>query len=339
VTVVIVVAGLAALTSQRTGTDNNDPLSPTGLSGTQLSEATDLASSDWVAASALPDEVEWLYPLTPPRVVWYGSRSQDGVSRELRISVGGRSVPDGESVEIAETTWTINTDNPGQWHATRQLPSTIVTVTGAGNFDQIDRDLIGALIVVPESALPSPPLGDPARDVEVARIDLDETSYSFFAQESNGFWCNVLRTNDEESPNDLENGSGGCGLTLEPSSPIAVGGGEASTSGGASTSRAARAGSVTEDAARVDVEFIDGTVVSITPIDLSEQFDRKFWIAVANIGPDPQTGLPATAETVTEVRAYDDNNQLIATATAPFNQTGLRQDLNIGVEPESVGEE
>ena len=270
----ITVAGLAVATRDRQEpetpavaqqSDASAVLSPTGLTGAQFSVATDLVSADWVVASVLPDEVEWLYPLAAPRVVSYGSRSEDGVSSQLQIAVGDRSALDGAPVEIAGTAWTVNTDNPRQWEATRELPSTVVTVTGAGDFEQIDRDLIGALLVVPESALPSPPLGDPAREVEVARFDVDETSYTLFAQASNGFWCNVLRTSADEGENDEESGSGGCGVTLESTIPLTVGGGETSTGPGASTSRAARAGSVTADAVRVDVEFIDGTLYRSHP--------------------------------------------------------------------------
>ena len=79
----------------------------------------------------------------------------------------------------------------------------------------------------------------------------------------------------------------------------------------------ASGGAVTKDATRVDVEFVDGTIVSATPSDLSGEQDQNFWIVVADVGPDTRTGRAPTEQALKEARAYGAGGLLIAAATPP----------------------
>ena len=64
---------------------------------------------------------------------------------------------------------------------------------------------------------------------------------------------------------------------------------------------------------RVEVEFIDGTVVEATPTDLSGAFDVEFWIVGATITLDDPDQAWSIVSTVTEIRAFDADGIQIAT--------------------------
>ena len=312
--VVIVVAGLAAMASRRQGAVTDDP--PTAAESgerTPLSEVDDITPSEWVIATDTPADRQWLYPMVSAtdvaqRVAWYGTKRFDGRSEQLSVSVGAPSAnPEGEVVEISGSTWTVSAWTPGEWKATRQLATSTVTVSDRGVFDAADRDLIAGLVVVPESALPSPALGDPGRVVDVARYELDGVTHTFAVQESNGFWCTSVRS---------AGGSGsGCASTFDPAAPITIDGGSTSRSDGSDIVEVERAGTVSDDVARVEVEF-GGAVISVVPVDESGLFDRKFWIVAARFDDAAEALLPPSASLL-EVRAYDAQGRLIATQLPP----------------------
>ena len=125
---------------------------------------------------------------------------------------------------------------------------------------------------MPESDLPSPVLGDPDRAVDVARYDLDGVTHTLAVQESNGFWCTWVRS---------EEGYGGsCGSAVDPDSAITIDGGSTTSSDESDTVEVERGGTVSADVARLEVEF-GGGVISVVPTDESGSFDRKFWIVAA----------------------------------------------------------
>ena len=66
-------------------------------------------------------------------------------------------------------------------------------------------------------------------------------------------------------------------------------------------------GSATNEVTTVEVEFVDGTVVTARPGDLSDSFDKRFWIAATAVA----TSL-TTDPSVAAVRAYDSNGSLLA---------------------------
>ncbi len=323
--VVLVLAGLSALASRRDSVNTDErstPVEPTKQ--TPLSSVDDVMASDWIIATSLPEDRQWLYALAATdglsgdaamgrqvsyRVVWYGTERK---TEQLGISIDASSpVPEGEAVEVAGTTWTVSAWTPGQWTAARQLASSTVTVSDRGVFDAADRDLLAGLVVVPESGLPSPPLGDPDRAVAVARFDLDGVTHTLTVQESNGFWCDWVGSE--------QGNAGGCGHVLDPNSVITIDGGSTTTSEGSDVVEVERGGSVLADVARVEVEF-GGGVISVVPTDESGQFDRKFWIVAARFDAPAEAGRPSPAALI-EVRAYDSQDRLLATQTPPY--TGL----------------
>ena len=308
---VLVVAGVATLAPRRDGGDTDGPSTPVQRTEpTPLSAVDDVLRSEWIIATSLPADLEWLYPYAPPdaipdRIARYGTERDDGQSTEqLEVSVGGRSsVPEGEDVEISGTTWTVSAWTPGQWTATRQLASSTVTVSDTGVFDDADSDLLAGLVVVPEDGLPSPVLGDPGRAIDVARYELDGVTHTLAVQESNGFWCTWVRS---------EGGyGGGCGTSFGAGTPITIDGGSTTNEGGSDLVEVERGGSVSADVARVEVEF-GGGVISVVPSDESGLFDRKFWIVAARFDGPAEPGRPSLA-TLIEVRAYDSQDQLLGT--------------------------
>ncbi|MEO6652399.1 MAG: hypothetical protein ABIP17_07075 [Ilumatobacteraceae bacterium] len=291
------------------------------LSGaTPLAGAERVEPSDWVVAAELPDGVGWLYADTDDeapsltgeseRAVWYGDSPLADARDRYRVSVGGRSLSSGgDAIDIDGTAWTISPYELNRWIATRPVGPSFVAVSGPGVFDVVDRDLIASLVVVPESGLPATPLGPVDQSVVVAQTELGETSYTLAAQESNGFWCFAGRSTNEFGY--------GCGTAIDPADPITIETGSTTSLYSADTVKAVRGGTVATQVARVDVEFVDGTIVSVTPTDLSAQFDRRFWIAAADIDTQTQPGSLVTVETVVEVRAYDNDGRLLAAKSPP----------------------
>jgi hypothetical protein len=280
-----------------------------------LGQSESLSSSEWVVASVLPDGVEYLYPLAyegaGSKTVWYGMRRTDGSSEQLRVSAGLQEpLGTSEPVDIDGDTWTVSQPETGGWNAARPVGADVVSVSGPGRFDDTARAVLAGLVVIPESALPSEPLGSRDRAIEVATTDFDGVRHSLAVQESNGFACTWVSSADGSS-------SGGCGSFMDPSALLEITGGFSSQVEDSDVIEVASGGAVTTDAARVDVEFVDGTIVSATPSDLSGRQDQNFWIVVANVGPDASTGRVPTGQPVKEARAYRADGQLIATATPP----------------------
>lgn len=97
----------------------------------------------------------------------------------------------------------------------------------------------------------------------------------------------------------------------DDSAVVTVDGGFSEVGDGADTAEVVRAGTVSADSARVELEFGDGTVVEATPTDLSGRFERKFWITGAVVRADGYS--------VVEVRSFDADGLLLGVATAPFD--------------------
>jgi hypothetical protein len=269
---------------------------------TPLSDVTTLQPDEWVVATALPDGQEWLYGLDSieadsTRTSAYGTLQPGNSIERLTIHVG-RVQPAtllADTVEISGTTWMV--DDTEGWHAVRDLGDVGVEVYGSGPFDDTSRDILAKLVVAAEADLPSPPLGRETDTVEVASYELDGVVHTLRVQESNGFWCHWTGTSAGTS--------GGCGDDTDPAAILTIDGGSFAIADGATTGDVERAGSVSPQVARVEVQFTDGTVVSVFPEDLSGQFDRKFWIVAATVSQE----FVANGE----VRAYDQADQLLAT--------------------------
>lgn len=279
-----------------------------------------LAPSDWVVATALPDGFEFLYarrdslgpdPDQHSRTVAYGVPRGDGTEEGLSIEIGGpHQQTSAESLAGSDDIWTIDRSASGWWSASVRVGDTDLNVRGSGD---VDEEVLVRLTVVDEAVLPFTPLGDPDDAAVVARTSFDSRVYTYSVQESGHYRCHWVTS---------ETGaSSGCGPRVEPDADVTIDAGETfeTIDRGARPDMvdAVRAGSVSAAAASVEVVFADGTTVTVEPTDLSQTFDKLFWIAAATIGTDSQTGLPVTEETVAVVRAYDSVGNLLGTAIPP----------------------
>lgn len=306
-----VLIGVVAITERPSDTADAPPPAHAPI---PLGQTESLNESDWVIATVLPDGVEFLYPLAaeggPNKTVWYGTRRADGTSEQLRVSAAMEEpLGTGEQVDVDGVAWTVSESGTGGWNATRPVGTHFVSVNAPGAFDATARSVLEGLVVVPVSALPSPPLGPRDQAVEVATTEFDGDRYSLAVQESNGYACTWVSS--------TAGSSGSCGVLVGPSALLAITEGSGSRTDNSDVIGVAVGGAVTKDATRVEVEFIDGTIVSATPSDLSSQFDQYFWIVAADVGPDVVTGRTAIGQAVKQARAYTADGQLIATATQP----------------------
>ncbi len=274
-----------------------------------LAAVDEIAPDEWVIAGPLPPGVVYMYALgvdgdaSDDRSVAYGNERASGTFERIRISIDDRPAPVvAEVVEVAGTEWLVDASASGRWTATRRLGTTNVTISDSGPFDGEARRIVAGLVVVPVDELPHEPLGESASAVDVARFDLDGVVQSFAVQESNRYWCTWVRS--------VEGESGGCGTAFDDAAAVTVGGGFSEVADGADTAEVVRAGTVSTDSARVELEFGDGTVVEATPTDLSGRFDRKFWIAGAIVRADGRS--------VVAVRSFDADGRLLGVATPPF---------------------
>lgn len=281
-----------------------------------LSEVDTLAPTDWVITTAIPEGYEYQYAIrrfrfgrsgdteVASRQIRYGEPVADGTGAVLQITID--DPPDGaaETITIAGTDWQINRPGLRYWNATREIGETTITVSGRG---EIDEAALAGLQVVDEDDLPFEPLGDPDDAVVVAQTEFAGETFSVEIERSGSYQCEYVSS---------ESGmSGGCGGRVDPGAVITASGGTANDPGSRpGTVDAVQSGSVTADAAIVEVEFADGTVVRVEPTDLSGTFEERFWIAGATISNESQTILPVSEETLAAVRAFDAAGNLLGTA-------------------------
>lgn len=318
-TVVLIAGAVGLIATRRNG--ESAPAAPppaTQPSGPlTLADTDGLAASDWVAATVLPDDAEWLYANrrwyagdpANNRVIAYGQRVGDGTGEQLWIEIDTVAPTSSTSIiDIDGIEWGVDNPSPDWWSATREVGTSTVNVRGQG---EINRNILQGLVVIDETGLPFAPLGGPNDAAEVARTNLGDDVYRYDVQESNDYYCNWVR----DGTGGL---SGGCGGLIEPSAVITIDGGSTEQLAGADVVTAVRAGSVSVTVERVEVDFADGTTLTVEPNNLSNQFDRRFWIAAATISTDSQTGIPVTEETVSEARAYDIDDNLLGAISPPW---------------------
>ena len=298
---IVTVGGLVVIADRVGQTPADEIEVPARL----LSDVDELAGDEWVVATRLPDELTWTYALesaepSPERTLWYGDEENEQ-RLQILIELGGDGlVAEGEITVISGTEWHLLTPGSGRWTALTQIGATTIRVTDNAAFDDDDRDLLAGLTILDVGELPHAPLGDPERATEVARVDLAGARRTFAVQVSNGYWCGWVL--------DRDGSAGGCGQPFGPPGELTIDGGSSTVAEDASIGDVTRAGTASSDSARVEVEFSDGSVVSVVPTDLSGQFDRLFWIAAAVV--------PANELSLTEVRSYDAAGRLLAATAA-----------------------
>lgn len=288
-----------------------------------LSEVEALAPTDWVITTAIPDGYEYLYAMHDPRParfddtdptwrrVVYGEPVADATRPELFISID--DPPDGpaETVTIAGSDWQINRPGLRWWNATQTIGESTVTISSRG---EIDEAALAGLQVVDGAGLPFPPFGNADDALVVARAQFGGAMNEWAVQRSGSYQCDWV----------LDSGAtgggigGGCASRADPSAVVTINlRSDFDPGPRPGTIETLRGGSVTPEAATVEVEFADGTTVRVEPTDLSGTFDVRFWLVAAILSDESRTGVPVSQETLAAVRAYDVDGDLLGTAVPP----------------------
>lgn len=281
--------------------------SVTGQTGpVALALVEEIGPDDWVVPKERPGEVEFQYAMRSDeqRSVWLGT---DGQPERFVIHIGldQQSAASAAEVMTGSQVWHV-TDDVGGWRAVRAT-GTPVTVHGPGRFQVDGESILASLHVVATGALPFAPLDFDGPMTEVAVFDLDGDRYRLSVSEANGYFCTKVLSS--------AGGGGGCGgpLTQGVFASFAGGGGYSHEFGSRSIT-AEDSGIVSNDVDRVEVEFIDGTVVSVPATNDTGRFEEyRFWIAVADVQlPDGQSAEDVVP--VRELRAFDASGALLDTA-------------------------
>lgn len=282
-----------------------------------LSSTERLEPSDWVIAPTPPPGTEFVLARRDGaepdiiQILAYGPPDGDGSDFELIIEIDRPRRPStGDTITVGGATWAINQADPGWWNVSRSVGESVVEVRGTGN---IDESLLASLVVVDDAGLPLAPLGNRDDAVIVARTNVGDVTYTYAAQEAGRHGCHWLMTS----------GVGGghrCGPI--PQDDVVTIVATQALEDPTDSNLAIAWGSATRDAATVDVEFADGTVITAAATDLSGTFARRFWIAPAAVATGSDQTPADTQEVVVEVRAYDIDRNLMGTATPTGLENG-----------------
>lgn len=319
-TMIGLVAGLVLIAGRDTG-DEPAPATVPTPKGPSLGDVDDVGAGAWVYPSVLPAGVEYAYPSRDPGSSTSRSISFVDAANSLIYVVtvdpaGWDQARTGDvtAEELAGHPWQIRSVDD-VWFATRHLDSTTVRLSTPVEFDDDARAFIEGLVVIDEADLPTPALDFDGDFVEVARYDgADGIAAAVRVSESNGYFC--VKTYDGFGGG----GGGGCVFSLssgEVLSGVSIATGPTREGDGVRVDVASLARA---DVARVEVEFVDGAVVSTAPTDLSGRFDVGFWIVAADVDVDVDVGLsephppPGGIDTpVAEIRAFDSTGAILDT--------------------------
>jgi hypothetical protein len=302
--VALVVAGVVGLVAMVQGRSRpDDALSnppPTTIAAVrQFAHVDRLESSDWVTAAAPPVGTEFLLARRDDeiRIVAYGPAGGDDPELRLIIEVNRPpSQASGRTITVAGTVWSVNVAESDGWNVSRQLGDSYVQVRGIG---EIDEAVLESLLVVDDAGLPLDPLGVQADARIVARTQLDDHQYTYAVQESGRYRCGWLTTT-------ADGGGHACG-PIPVNAVLVIEGTQSLDTDRLDHSVAVAWGSATQDVAKVEVEFIDGSIAAVEPTELDATFGKRYWIVALD------TAIPVTAQAVAVVRAYNANGALVAT--------------------------
>jgi len=322
--VALLVVGVAVIARSTSSTESINDGSRESTEGTGvgsvpvlLSDTDALSSGDWVFPSWLPAGIEYQYALTDPfgKMAWFGSVED---SDQLMMTTGfGAGESGGEPVEIAGFEWSIISDDGfGRWSATRQLGSTVVTIGSSEVTGDSGIRLIEGLTIVPEDALPSPPLGCANQAVDVAEFglygagvaetNLGDRTFTFAVEESNGYLCSIVGSDS--------GGGSSCCERFDPDDQMTLVGGGVGSLVDDPTVVLDSAGIVSLDVVRVEVDFINDVTVTVEPTDLSGTFDdSRFWVAAVEVELEPGRSADNIHSPILEVRGYDAEGVLLVT--------------------------
>lgn len=281
-----------------------------------LADVEQVAPDAFVVPAERPGSVEFQYAIRTPgpedgmttRTVRAGNE-QNPEALVVHVDVGDRPPAFADPVDVGGREWLVS-DGPGGWSAFTTVGESDISVYGSGRFFDEERSVLAELRVLPATSLQHPPLDPTASMIEVASSGSGGERGALQVQISNGYVCSRTMFSSGSS--------GSCGSRLveravsvfaEPPS-----GGNYDWVEGADVVAAAVSGIVYAEVASVDVEFTDGTTMSVAPVDESGTFDElRFWVLSAEVGVEPALAA-AGADVVREVRAYDRDGELLEIA-------------------------
>lgn len=303
---VALVAGLVVVS--RDGSTDRSAAPDDALPVTQvpLSQVDSLGPGDWVVPSAAPDEVDFLWATVRANsnVVAMGDDpNRPSYVFEVTFPISrstGPTVP-----IVSETEWVMTALEIG-WRTRRGVGPALVAVNGPGGFDDAAEALLDGLVVVSAEGLPQPPVDPDGPMTEVASFDIDGVVYTYSVVGTPAYAC--VRVDEAGL-----GASGYCGPFTAEGDVFAsfTGGGGYTYTEDSDVIRATADGAVRSDVARVEVEFIDGTTVSVEPMNTSDVFpELRFWVVVADVNvPDLRSFENLTP--VAEQRAFDADDTLL----------------------------
>jgi hypothetical protein len=320
----VALLGALVLLGSRDEPDSpsNSLPSPPSVGPIPLADVTDVTDNQWVVPAEVPGEMEFQYAMRTGdgrRSVRAGTdATPELLTIHLEPAVPAGAAPEFSTVpieagfsevRIGGRRWAVTSDVDG-WHARPLAGSPSVVVHGSGSFGADAERLLGSLQVVPTELLPYPPLNPDGPMIEVAAYEFDGGRWVVSVEEANGYFCSRV------SHGDGGGGGAGCGGSAAPGSGVFasfVGGGGYLYLDGTSAVRAYDWGAVRDDVARVEVEFLDGSVVSVEPTNPTDRFEGlRFWVVAADVHlPEGRSADNLTP--VRELRAFDAADELLDT--------------------------
>lgn len=210
------------------------------------------------------------------------------------------------SLNVMGAIWGINARN-GYWSASRRLGPTYLTVSGPGLDDRTGTELLESLRVVDLDnttldVLSPRPGGDLVADYEE-----DGATTTLSIEQAGNWYCSTVEARDGSL-------AVGCATPFVASQIISDNLAKGFThSDDNGTTIAYAAGIISTDVARVDIQFIDGSVISVSPANLSADRANSYYVVRT---PLPGVDAPASDQTeslVVQISALDDTGTVIAT--------------------------
>jgi hypothetical protein len=277
-------------------------------------EATDqLGPGEWVVPTRMVDGYDLQYSVVnfaAAKVSYFGQSTE--TDDQIAVAVLDAAALDPmasaeRSLNVMGTDWGIEASN-GYWSASRPLGPTYLTVSGPGLDDPTGTELLESLRVVDLDNTTLDLLSPRPGGALVAQYEEDGATTTLSIEQAGNWYCSTVDAGDA-------NLAVGCATPFVAgqiiSDNLARGFTHPNDNG---TTIAYAAGIVSTDVARVDIEFIDGSVVSVSPMNLSADRANSYFVVRAEL---PGVDAPASDRTeslIVQISALDDTGTVIATA-------------------------
>ncbi len=295
----------------------NSGLVDTELIGSEparLLNATDqLGPGEWVVPTRMVNGYDLQYSVAnfvAAKVSYFGQSTD--TDDQIAVAVLDAAALDPmasaeRSLNVMGADWGIEPSN-GYWSASRRLGSTFLTVSGPGLDDRTGTELLESLRIVDLDNttldLLSPGLGGDL----VADYEEDGATTTLSIRQAGNWYCSTVDAGDG-------NLAAGCATPFVPaqiiSDNLAKGFTHPDDNG---TTIAYAAGIVSTNVAQVDIEFVDGSIISVSPVNLSSDRANNYFVVRADL---PGVDAPASDQTeslIVQISALDDTGTVIATA-------------------------